>query len=229
MSGTPPFCTIGHNYYTTTFSDATGWSLNANCAVTGGQLIRSGGPSEGIATFTQSMNVADISTVYISSNISHNVTSFNVYAKIALGTLGEVTFVMYKDGSVSLNATNGSTATSSSYYCVITSNAAQTIWYATVNGTYIGSCTIAAPSNTLLNGMTLIPNYYLFGVSEKISFDDITITSHALTAPACQGLIPTYHKEIDSSTAKISHSRIIREDRNAIQATQFHNQMKATT
>jgi hypothetical protein len=42
----------------------------------------------------------------------------------------------------------------------------------------------------------------------------------------CQGEIPTFHKEINSSTAKISHSRILREDRNATQALRFHNEMK---
>jgi len=49
------------------------------------------------------------------------------------------------------------------------------------------------------------------------------------TGTDCLGSIPTFHREIVSSTAKISHSRIIKEHRTKTEAQRFHEIMKSKT
>ena len=102
--------------------------------------------------------------------------------------------------------------------------------YAYINGNLSGT------GNALVNGWSTsyLLDTFSWGSQDRTT-GNFTVTGAILEdiywigddgENFCQGEIPTAHREIVSSTAKISHSRIIQEERTLIGAQNFHNIMK---
>ena len=249
MSGTPPFCPIGEYYYLFDKANAdiqpvagapsTAISTSSGRSIT----ISTIGGGYDYNTFTNGVDVIPsrpavgrwIEMGFTLSNWPGDVSGSN-YAGIGLGTYsggnyayltaqsGSFDIIQYLAGSVSYVATSGDryklrikvlSGLSYDYYV------------------YANDILIASTLNYNFGNIQFPATIFVYGgflpsASRTLTMSDIYYLCDGLSG-VCGGSVPTAHREIVSSTAKISHSRILQEHRTAPEAQRFHDWMKNAT
>lgn len=242
MSGTPPFCTSGNKFFYDDFNslEADWWDYNgafvqdgllkaANDQITVNSKIIPGNPtgSQSI-TISARYNLADMVLnqrgVYIGARINSNMFLFGIYSGLMAmpyangqylsfyGGTGNGTFTPELNNSITGELSLTAYVDHIDYY---------------YNGTYKHTIS-GAPELNVIDCIQVLVSDITGGV--KMFLEDFTIDAPDITGGTlCQGIIPSAHREIVSSTAKISHSRILQEERNLLGAQNFHNLMKGLT
>ena len=227
----PPNCTIGYKYFQTSFDDITGYTLYPLAYIDNSQLRTpdqiGNAIYEGLAPYqlgelemavtVQLHGAPNQSTMRITldgSNISENA-----FVNMAINANGDWLFQgdmsLIGDGSGTLGLTNPYVIK-----CTTDSNESLLSWY--LNDVLFCQCTMNIHSESLTKSILLEPDNDL--ISGESRFNDWYIVHPYINGIACGST--SYHREIVSSTAKISHSRILQEERNLIGAQNFHNIMK---
>jgi len=227
----PPFCPLGSKYFKTSFDSVSGYVLEPTSEINNGQLRAKSGygfnnavafvdnPSELITgPFETSVTVStyNLETGSVFMTLMADGTPYysqSVY--IDVWSNGDVDFGLYGSGHVTL--TNPFTIS-------ISSNNDETEIYIKYNGSLIKTVYLAPhPAASLAKRITVRTGYLL---TSEMRIDDWYIIHKNLNGSPCQGEIPTEHSVAVPSTAKISHNRILKEERALVGAQQFHNIMK---